>query len=255
MQETLVQFLGWKNLLEKEMAMHSSILTWKIPWTEEPGGLQSMGSQRVGHDWETSLHFHFPLQASPERVLAAGDWKGGELGKWKGGERDAGERPGQGSCGGCCCGNLRAVGRTPPTTAPLKDGSWGLCPQAPALCWARGSSTFPHFWAALPSDLPQFQRRPWGRAGKHGTRPRHGGMLSGGEPETSTRAASRGQGGETVLKGPSWLLKWKGQRWKEEGPGLVRILFNAPPHYSRIYYVPTVLHRTSKHKGSHDPIN
>ena len=50
MQETRVQSLGWENLLEKEMAPHSSILAWKIPWTEEPGGLQSMGSQRVGHD-------------------------------------------------------------------------------------------------------------------------------------------------------------------------------------------------------------
>ena len=47
MQETLVQFLGWKNLLEKEMAMHSSILTWKIPWTEEPGELQSMGHKEL----------------------------------------------------------------------------------------------------------------------------------------------------------------------------------------------------------------
>ena len=42
--------LGWEDLLEKEMATHSSILAWKILWTEEPGGLQSMGSQRVGHD-------------------------------------------------------------------------------------------------------------------------------------------------------------------------------------------------------------
>ena len=49
-QETRVQFLGWEDPLEKEMATHSSILAWKIPWTEEPGGLQSMGSQRVGHD-------------------------------------------------------------------------------------------------------------------------------------------------------------------------------------------------------------
>ena len=48
MQETLFQSLGWEDLLEKEMAAHSSILTWRIPWTEEPGGLQSsMGSQRV----------------------------------------------------------------------------------------------------------------------------------------------------------------------------------------------------------------
>ena len=42
--------LGWEDSLEKEMATHSSILAWRIPWTEEPGGLQSMGSQRVGHD-------------------------------------------------------------------------------------------------------------------------------------------------------------------------------------------------------------
>ena len=51
MQETRVQSLGWEDPLEKEMATHSSILTWKIPWTEEPGGLQSMGSQRVRHDF------------------------------------------------------------------------------------------------------------------------------------------------------------------------------------------------------------
>ena len=50
MQETQVQSLGWEDPLEKEMATHSSILVWKIPWMEEPGRLQSMGSQRVGHD-------------------------------------------------------------------------------------------------------------------------------------------------------------------------------------------------------------
>ena len=50
MQETRVQSLGQEDLLEKEMATHSSSLAWKIPWTEEPGGLPSMGSQRVGHD-------------------------------------------------------------------------------------------------------------------------------------------------------------------------------------------------------------
>ena len=49
-QETWVQSLCWENPLEKEMAAHSSILTWRLPWTEEPGGLQSMGSQRVGHN-------------------------------------------------------------------------------------------------------------------------------------------------------------------------------------------------------------
>ena len=49
-QETRVRSLGWEDLLEKEMATHSSTLAWRIPWTEEPGRLQSMGSQRVGHD-------------------------------------------------------------------------------------------------------------------------------------------------------------------------------------------------------------
>ena len=50
MRETWVQSLGQEDPLEKEMATHSSILAWRIPWTEEPGGPQSMGSQRVGHD-------------------------------------------------------------------------------------------------------------------------------------------------------------------------------------------------------------
>ena len=45
-----IQSLDWEDLLEKGMATHSSILTWEIPWTEEPGGLQSMGSQKVRHD-------------------------------------------------------------------------------------------------------------------------------------------------------------------------------------------------------------
>ena len=55
MWETLVRSLDREDPLEKEMATHSSILAWEIPWTEEPGGLQSTGSQRVGHDWATSL--------------------------------------------------------------------------------------------------------------------------------------------------------------------------------------------------------
>ena len=50
MRETWAQSLDWEDPLEKGMATHSSILAWRIPWTEEPGVLQSMGSQRVGHD-------------------------------------------------------------------------------------------------------------------------------------------------------------------------------------------------------------
>ena len=55
MLETWVRSLGREDPLEKEMATHSSTLAWRIPWREEPGRLQSMGSQRVGHDWATSL--------------------------------------------------------------------------------------------------------------------------------------------------------------------------------------------------------
>ena len=63
-----VRYLGWEDPLEKEMATHSSTLAWKIPWTEEPGGLQSMGSQTVGHDWATSLSF-FPSKTKNYTVL------------------------------------------------------------------------------------------------------------------------------------------------------------------------------------------
>ena len=61
MRETRVQSLGQEDLLEKEMALHSSILAWKIPWTEEPGSLQSMGSLEL--DTTERLHFHFHFQA------------------------------------------------------------------------------------------------------------------------------------------------------------------------------------------------
>ena len=50
MQETWVQSLGWEDPLEKEVAAHSSIFAWNIPWMEQPGSLQSMGWQRIGHD-------------------------------------------------------------------------------------------------------------------------------------------------------------------------------------------------------------
>ena len=54
-RETRVRSLGWEDPLEKEMAIHSNTIAWKIPWSEEPGRLQSMGSQRVGHDTASSL--------------------------------------------------------------------------------------------------------------------------------------------------------------------------------------------------------
>ena len=59
-QETWVRSLGWEDALEKGMTIHSSILTWMIPWIEEPGRLQSMGSQRVGHDGVTNIFTFLP---------------------------------------------------------------------------------------------------------------------------------------------------------------------------------------------------
>ena len=59
MRKTRVWSLGWEYPLEKETATHSSTLAWKIPWTEDPSRLQSMGSQRVGHNWATSLSLSY----------------------------------------------------------------------------------------------------------------------------------------------------------------------------------------------------
>ena len=59
-QETQIQFLAWEDPLEKGMVIHSNILAWRIPWTEEPGGLQSMELQRVGYDLVTNA-FTFQL--------------------------------------------------------------------------------------------------------------------------------------------------------------------------------------------------
>ena len=67
MQETQIQSLGWEDPLEKEMATHSSILAWEIPWSEEPSGLQSMGLQRVRHDW---AHMHNLLVGNGSGCLA-----------------------------------------------------------------------------------------------------------------------------------------------------------------------------------------
>ena len=64
MRATQVQSLGREDLLEKEMATHFSIFSWKIPWMEEPGGLPSMRSQRVGHDGTTSLWAEYGLPVS-----------------------------------------------------------------------------------------------------------------------------------------------------------------------------------------------
>ena len=67
MQETQVQSMGWEDPLEKGLTTHSSILAWRIPRTKESGGLQCMGSQRVGYDWATNTHTHTHTQ---EMIIA-----------------------------------------------------------------------------------------------------------------------------------------------------------------------------------------
>ena len=67
-----VQSLGWEEPLEEDTATHSSILDWRIPWTEEPGGLQSMGSQRLGHDWSDCRHT--AVQQSAEAPPLTARW-------------------------------------------------------------------------------------------------------------------------------------------------------------------------------------
>ena len=69
-QETQVWSLGWKDPGEEGMATHSSIIAWRIPWTEEPGGLQSTGLQGVGHDWATNIFTRLPLQSLSQRSEA-----------------------------------------------------------------------------------------------------------------------------------------------------------------------------------------
>ena len=65
-QEAWIWSLGWKDPLEESMATYSSILAWEIPWTEEPAGLQSMGSQRVRHDWSDLAHTHAYMRRPKE---------------------------------------------------------------------------------------------------------------------------------------------------------------------------------------------
>ena len=70
MWETWVQSLGWEDPLEKEMATHSSVLAWRIPWTEELGGQQSMGHKESDTTERFHFHFHFRKAVSPKHIPA-----------------------------------------------------------------------------------------------------------------------------------------------------------------------------------------
>ena len=82
MWETQVRSLGWEDPLEKEMATHSSILAWRIPWTEEPGRLQSTGSQRVRHNWATSLSLSLSVSISGRETSTILQWLTHSPGTW-----------------------------------------------------------------------------------------------------------------------------------------------------------------------------
>ena len=89
MQDTRVWSQGWEYPLEKEMATHSSILVWWIPWTEEPGGLQPMGLQRVGHNWVTehstqSNRWLYHKEINDNKVMRNGreEWDCSVKGGW-----------------------------------------------------------------------------------------------------------------------------------------------------------------------------
>ena len=126
MQESRVWYLGWEDPLEREKAPHSSILAWKIPWTTEPGRLPSMGSQRVGHDWVTSLHFtclwrhegfwgnHLCIPSNTTQCLKPSSWivfnKNIGLPRWLSGKESA--------CNAEDVGLIPELGRSPQD--PLK---------------------------------------------------------------------------------------------------------------------------------------
>ena len=94
--ETRVRSLGWEDPLEEGMATHQSILAWRIPWTEGPSRLQSMGSQRVGHDSATNTRTHTHIHQSSPRFLDSSVSKesacnAGDPGSVPGSRRSAGE--------------------------------------------------------------------------------------------------------------------------------------------------------------------
>ena len=91
MQESWVGSLGGEDLLEKGMVTYSSILIWRIPWTEEPGGLQSMGSQRIGHD-RVTFTFGAGLGFPGGSVIKNPPAKAGDVGSVPGVGRSPGER-------------------------------------------------------------------------------------------------------------------------------------------------------------------
>ena len=126
MQETWVQSMDWEDPLEKEMATHSSTLAWKTLWTEEPGGLQSMRLQRVGHDRETKLWWWKVLLA----LSSVCEGKGGKCRTVHPGS--AAERTAQGHSRR---GKELSPHSWPRARGKLSECPWARAPAAPSWPW------------------------------------------------------------------------------------------------------------------------
>ena len=127
LQDTLVRSLGQKGSLELEMATHSSILAWEIPRTEEPGGLQSMGSLRVGHDWA-----QMPSSLETRRPFLWSGFPGGSVKKSACTARDPGPILGLGRSPGEVSGNslqYSCLGN------PMDRGAWWAAVHGVAKSW------------------------------------------------------------------------------------------------------------------------
>ena len=134
MRETWVWSLGRDDRLEKEMATHSSILAWRIPWMEEPGGLQSMGLQRVRHDWASNLTWLDLTWASQLALVVKNPLA------YVGNARDKGSIPGSGGSPGGRHGNPLQYSCL---ENPMDRGAWQ------AIVWSVASQRAGHDWSDL----------------------------------------------------------------------------------------------------------
>ena len=140
-----------KKKSEKAMAAHSSTLAWKIPWTEEPGGLQSMGLLGVGHDWVTSLSFftfmHWRRKWQPTPVLLPG------------------ESQEQGSLVGCCPWGCRESDMTEANSFQIFWGLFNLhnCVCEPIPCdKIEFGQKFDQMWRRFPLKFGEIKGMAWG---------------------------------------------------------------------------------------------
>ena len=142
MQESWVQSVDWKDPMEKGMATHSSILAWRIPRTQEPGRLQSVGSQSVGHDWVT--HIHTCIRMNKEGTSLVGQW----LRFWAPNAGGPGSIPHQGTRSHMP--QLTSSGGLVAKSCPTLVTPWAAACQAPLPMGFYRQE----YWSGLPSAPP-----------------------------------------------------------------------------------------------------